>query len=142
MANKQPAAVAVAVPRVDPRFATTAFTLPVELTRSFCKTSSHYPGYQIVENKGIARGLTVRNPNAGKSFVAGFAAMGGGESSVYMEMAEKARATAMERVLASAAALGANAIIGVRYDTQEIMPGMTEVFAYGTAVVVSPSQQP
>ncbi|KAI9338707.1 hypothetical protein DFJ73DRAFT_847568 [Zopfochytrium polystomum] len=115
----------VAVPRVDPRFATTAFTIP---------------GFQIVENKGIARGLTVRNPNAGKSMMAGFAAIGGGESSVYMEMAEKARSTAMERLLASAAALGGNAIIGVRYDTQEIMPGMTEVFAYGTAVVIAPIQ--
>ncbi|KAJ1538948.1 hypothetical protein HK405_013323, partial [Cladochytrium tenue] len=99
-------------------------------------TTNDIPGYDVVQCLGVVRGLTVRNPNAGKQLVAGFASWGGGESAVYMEMAEKARETALLRMLEHAGAIGANAVVGVRYDSQDIMPGMTEVLAYGTAVVV------
>ncbi|KAJ3109428.1 hypothetical protein HDU97_006673 [Phlyctochytrium planicorne] len=93
---------------------------------AFAVTTFSVPGHKIMQSLGVVRGLTVRNPN-----------LGGGESSVYMEMAEKARETAMVRLLEHAAAKGGNAVIGIRYDTQEVMPGMTEVLAYGTAVVVA-----
>ncbi|KAF9932862.1 hypothetical protein FBU30_007193 [Linnemannia zychae] len=98
---------------VDRRFTTTAFT---------------YPGYHIAANHGVVRGLTVRNPNVGKQFVGGLAALTGGESSTYIEMAEKARERAFLRMLEHAAAAGGNGT-------------MTEVMAYGTAVTLVPLQQ-
>ncbi|KAJ3069873.1 hypothetical protein HDU98_007065 [Podochytrium sp. JEL0797] len=104
----------------------------------YCSTTNSIPGFQIVQSIGIVRGITVRTPNAGKQMFAGFAAIGGGESSVFMEMAEKARETALQRLLEHAGGKGANAVIAVRYDTNEIMQGMTEVLAYGTAVVIAP----
>ncbi|KAG9064129.1 hypothetical protein KI688_003315 [Linnemannia hyalina] len=94
---------------VDRRFTTTAFT---------------YPGYHIAASHGVVRGLTVRNPNVGKAFVGSFAALAGGESSTYIEMAEKARERAFLRMLEHAAAAGGN------------------VMAYGTAVTLVPLQQP
>ncbi|KAF9907280.1 hypothetical protein EC991_011181 [Linnemannia zychae] len=97
---------------VDRRFTTTAFT---------------YPGYHIAASHGVVRGLTVRNPNVGKAFVGSFAALAGGESSTYIEMAEKARERAFLRLLEHAAAAGGNGI-------------MTEVMAYGTAVTLVPLQ--
>ncbi|KAI8609803.1 hypothetical protein BC830DRAFT_1085220 [Chytriomyces sp. MP71] len=114
---------------------------------SFASTVHFVPGYDVIRSLGVVRGLTVRNPNVGKAMFAGFASMGGGESSVFMETAEKAREAAMQRLLEHAGAMGAetgsagaNAIIGIRYDTQEVMEGMTECLAYGTAVVIQPSQ--
>ncbi|KAJ3312081.1 hypothetical protein HDU76_002969 [Blyttiomyces sp. JEL0837] len=101
----------------------------IESIVQFATTAFEIPGFRIVQSLGIVRGLTVRNPNAGKALFAGFAAMGGGESSVYMEMAEKARETAMVRMLEHGAQKGGNAVIGVNYDTQEIMEGMAEVLA-------------
>ncbi|KAH7049919.1 putative heavy-metal-binding-domain-containing protein [Linnemannia elongata] len=112
---------------VDRRFTTTAFT---------------YPGYHIAASHGVVRGLTVRNPNVGKAFVGSFAALAGGESSTYIEMAEKARERAFLRMLEHAAAAGGNAVIGVNFTGQEIIQGMTEVMAYGTAVTLVPLQQP
>ncbi|KAF9424636.1 hypothetical protein BGZ76_003493 [Entomortierella beljakovae] len=101
--------------------------------RRFSTTAFEYPGYQIAQTHGVVRGITVRNPNAGKAFIAGFASIGGGESSTYIEMAEKARERAFLRMLEHAAAAGGNAVIGVQ---------MTEVMAYGTAVTLVPIQQP
>ncbi|KAG0375184.1 hypothetical protein BGX24_009436 [Mortierella sp. AD032] len=115
---------------VDRRFTTTAFT---------------YPGYHIAASHGVVRGLTVRNPNVGKAFVGSFAALAGGESSTYIEMAEKARERAFLRLLEHAAAAGGNAVIGINFTGQEIIQGgqiMTEVMAYGTAVTLVPLQQP
>ncbi|KAJ3129507.1 hypothetical protein HK100_008586 [Physocladia obscura] len=105
---------------------------------AYTSTMNSIPGFQIIQNIGIVRGLTVRTPNVGKAIFAGYAALGGGESSVYMEMAEKARETAFQRMLEHAGAKGANGVIGVRYDAQEVMQGMTEVLAYGTAVIIAP----
>ncbi|KAF9105826.1 hypothetical protein BGX29_011328 [Mortierella sp. GBA35] len=91
---------------VDRRFTTTAFT---------------YPGYHIAASHGVVRGLTVRNPNVGKAFVGSFAALAGGESSTYIEMAEKARERAFLRMLEHAAAAGGNAVIGISFTGQEII---------------------
>ncbi|KAI7815883.1 hypothetical protein BC939DRAFT_482504 [Gamsiella multidivaricata] len=78
---------------VDRRFSTTAFTIP---------------GYTITQNLGVVRGLTVRTPNVGKAIFGAFASLGGGESTTYIEMAEKARETAFIRLLEHAAAVGGN----------------------------------
>ncbi|KAF9364158.1 hypothetical protein BGX34_002373 [Mortierella sp. NVP85] len=101
-------AYAQPVRSVDPRFSTTAFEIP---------------GYFVAQAHGVVRGITVRNPNAGKAIIAGFAAIGGGESSTYIEMAEKARERAFARMLEHAAAAGGNAVIGVQYTGQDIMEG-------------------
>ncbi|KAF9334968.1 hypothetical protein BG006_001128 [Podila minutissima] len=85
--------------------------------------------------------LTVRTPNVGKAVFGAFASLGGGESATYIEMAEKARETAFVRLLEHAAAAGGNGVIGVRYTGQEVLEGMTEVMAYGTAVTLAPTQQ-
>ncbi|KAF9919750.1 hypothetical protein FBU30_010594 [Linnemannia zychae] len=112
---------------VDRRFSTTAFSMP---------------GYTISQNHGVVRGLTVRTPNVGKAVFGAFASLGGGESSTYIEMAEKARETAFIRLLEHAAAVGGNAVIGVQFTGQEITEGMTEVMCYGTAVTLVPAQGP
>ncbi|KAF9537773.1 hypothetical protein EC957_007684 [Mortierella hygrophila] len=107
---------------VDRRFTTTAFEIP---------------GYFVAQAHGVVRGITVRNPNAGKAFVGAWASLAGGESSTYIEMAEKARERAFLRMLEHAAAAGGNAVIGVEFTGQEII----QVMAYGTAVTLVPLQQ-
>ncbi|KAF9339209.1 hypothetical protein BGZ91_006709 [Linnemannia elongata] len=115
--------------------------------RRFTTTAFEFPGYFIAQAHGVVRGITVRNPNAGKAFVGAFASLAGGESSTYIEMAEKARERAFLRMLEHAAAAGGNAVIGVEFTGQEIIQdygafqGMTEVMAYGTAVTLVPLQQ-
>ncbi|KAF9103367.1 hypothetical protein BGX27_010613 [Mortierella sp. AM989] len=96
--------------------------------------------YVISQSHGVVRGLTVRTPNVGKAVFGAFASLGGGESSTYIEMAEKARETAFIRLLEHAAAVGGNAVIGVQYTGQEVTEGMTEVMAYGTSVTLVPQQ--
>ncbi|KAF9901727.1 hypothetical protein EC991_005766 [Linnemannia zychae] len=98
--------------------------------RRFTTTAFEFPGYFIAQAHGVVRGITVRNPNAGKAFVGAFASLAGGESSTYIEMAEKARERAFLRMLEHAAAAGGNGTVL-----------MTEVMAYGTAVTLVPLQQ-
>ncbi|KAG0010315.1 hypothetical protein BGZ80_001596 [Entomortierella chlamydospora] len=99
-----------------------AYAQPVRsVDRRFSTTAFEYPGYYIAQTHGVVRGITVRNPNAGKAIIAGFASIGGGESSTYIEMAEKARERAFLRMLEHAAAAGGNAVIGVQFTGQEIM---------------------
>ncbi|KAG0272119.1 hypothetical protein BGZ95_012150 [Linnemannia exigua] len=101
--------------------------------RRFTTTAFEFPGYFIAQAHGVVRGITVRNPNAGKAFVGAFASLAGGESSTYIEMAEKARERAFLRMLEHAAAAGGNG------NDDDL--GMTEVMAYGTAVTLVPLQQ-
>ncbi|KAF9927107.1 hypothetical protein FBU30_003495 [Linnemannia zychae] len=103
--------------------------------RRFTTTAFEFPGYFIAQNHGVVRGITVRNPNVGKAFVGAFASLGGGESSTYIEMAEKARERAFLRMLEHAAAAGGNGV--KKLASLE----MTEVMAYGTAVTLVPLQQ-
>ncbi|GJJ77151.1 hypothetical protein EMPS_09510 [Entomortierella parvispora] len=91
--------------------------------RRFTTTAFEFPGYFIAQAHGVVRGITVRNPNAGKQIIAGFSAFTGGESSTYIEMAEKARERAFLRLLEHAAAAGGNAVIGLQFTGQEIMEG-------------------
>jgi uncharacterized protein YbjQ (UPF0145 family) len=93
------------------------------------------PGYKVTKNLGIVRGITVRSRNAVANIGASFQALFGGNITIYTDLCEKAREEAYELMLQHANAMGANAIISFRYDANEIMAGITEVLAYGTAVV-------
>lgn len=93
-------------------------------------------GYRIAETKGIVRGIVVRSRSIVGSIGAGIQTLFGGNITLYEELCERAREQAYERLVAHAAETGANAIIGMRYDATEIGEGITEVLAYGTAVVV------
>ncbi len=91
------------------------------------------PGKQIVP-LGLVKGATVQTKHFGKDFLAGFKNLVGGEIMSYTEMLNEARQIATDRMVADAKALGADAVVGVRYASSEVMQGAAEVFAYGTAV--------
>ena len=99
-------------------------------------TTNDAPGYRVVKTLGLARGITVRSRNAISDMVGGLQSMLGGRVGAYVKLAEASRAEAYEELVAHARAMGANAVIAMRYEANEIMEGVTEVLAYGTAVVV------
>ena len=93
-------------------------------------------GFRITKNLGIVRGITVRSRSVLGNIGAGFQALVGGNISIYTELCEKARIEGYEIMVRHAEQIGANAIIGMRYDANEVAAGITEVLCYGTAVVV------
>jgi len=93
-------------------------------------------GYRITRNLGVVRGITVRSRSIFGNIAGGLQSLVGGRLSVYVELCEKTREEAFHEMLQHAAERGANAIINMRYDANEILDGITEVLAYGTAVVV------
>lgn len=97
-------------------------------------------GYRIVENVGVVRGVVVRSRSVFGTIGAGFQTLLGGNISLFTELAERTRQQAFNTMLVQAHQSGANAVIGIRYDANEIMKGVTEVLCYGTAVVVEPSR--
>ena len=99
-------------------------------------TSISLEGYQITQNLGIVRGITVRSRSVLGNLAGGFQTLFGGRISIYVELCEKAREEAYQHMLQHAGEMGANAIINMRYDANEVMNGVTEVLAYGTAVLV------
>jgi len=99
-------------------------------------TTNDIPGHRTVRHIGLVRGITVRSRSVIGNFAGGIQSIFGGKLSIYVELAETARKEAYEHLVEHAEAAGANAIIGMRYDANEIMDGITEVLAYGTAVVV------
>jgi uncharacterized protein YbjQ (UPF0145 family) len=99
-------------------------------------TAFELPGCEIVENRGLVRGIVVRSRSIVGNIGASLQTIFGGNISLYSQLCERARADAFQLMLDHAGELGANAVIGVRYDANEIAPGVTEVLAYGTAVVV------
>ena len=99
-------------------------------------TTNDAPGYRVVKTLGLVRGITVRSRNAISDMVGGLQSMLGGRVGAYVKLAEASRAEALEELIAHAQAQGANAVIAMRYEANEIMEGVTEVLAYGTAVVV------
>ena len=101
-------------------------------------TALELPGYRIVHNLGVVRGIIVRSRSVLGTIGAGLQTIVGGNISLFTNLCEQTRAESFERMLQHAAALGANAIISTRYDATELMNGVTEVLAYGTAVVVEP----
>ncbi len=105
----------------DPKLVTTAFTLD---------------GYRIVRTLRVVRGITVRSRSIVGNIGAGIQTLFGGNISILQELCEKTRSEAFIIMAQHAAQIGANAVIGMRYDANDVMAGVTEVLAYGTAVVV------
>ena len=99
-------------------------------------TAFGFEGYRITANRGVVRGIVVRSRSVIGNIGAGIQALFGGNITLYTELCERARQDAFEIMLRHAAEVGGNAIIGMRYDANEVMQGITEVLAYGTAVVV------
>ena len=109
----------------------------------FVTTTLTIEGHRIVEYKGVVRGITVRAPTIIQGIVGGLKNIIGGKIGAYTEMCEQARAQAYELLCSHAAQMGANAIVGMRYDASEVVSkgSATEVLCYGTAVVVVPEEQ-
>lgn len=110
---------------VEPAMVTTAFELE---------------NYRIVKNLGVAKGIVVRSRSIFGSIGASLQTIVGGNISLFTKLCEKTRSDAFDLMLEHAAEMGANAVIGARYDATEIMGGVTEVLAYGTAVLVEPKK--
>ncbi len=102
-------------------------------------TTNDIAGHRIVRHIGVVRGITVRSRNVVSDAIGGVQSMLGGRVGAYVKLAEAGRQEAFEQLVKHARAEGANAILAMRYDATEIMPGVAEVLAYGTAVVVEPA---
>ncbi len=99
-------------------------------------TTNDLPGHKIIRYIGMVRGITVRSRSVIGNFAGGIQSLFGGKLTVYVNLAETARQEALDHLVAHATEQGANAILAMRYDANEIMDGITEVLAYGTAVQV------
>lgn len=104
----------------------------------FVTTTFNIEGYQIVEYKGLVRGIIVRAPTIAQGIVGGLKNIVGGRIGAYTEMCEQARQQAYDAMIKHAESVGANALVGVRYDAAEVVSqgSATEVLCYGTAVVI------
>jgi len=124
--NMQPVPYAVSAPRysVSHQMVTSAFELP---------------NYRVVQNLGVVRGIVVRSRNVFATLGATLQTIVGGNITVWTRLCEETRSEAFDIMIQHATELGANAVIGARYDTTEISAGVTEVLAYGTAVIVEPN---
>ena len=122
----QRAPYAVSPPRysVSHQMVTTAFDLP---------------NYRVVQNLGVVRGIVVRSRNVFATLGATLQTIVGGNITVWTKLCEQTRSDAFEIMIQHATEIGANAVIGARYDTTELSQGVTEVLAYGTAVIVEPA---
>ncbi|GLC89595.1 heavy metal-binding domain-containing protein [Lysinibacillus piscis] len=101
-------------------------------------TAENVPNHKIVATKGVVYGVTVRARGLGRDIVASFRGIIGGEIDEYTEMLEQARAEAMHRMEKHAEELGANAVVMMRFDSGEMGQNMSEIIAYGTAVIIEP----
>jgi uncharacterized protein YbjQ (UPF0145 family) len=99
-------------------------------------TSNQLEGYRVSKHLGVVRGITVRSRSIFGNIAGAFQTLGGGKISIYVELCEKARIEAYEHMIQHANERGANGIINMRYDANEVMNGVTEVLCYGTAVQV------
>ena len=104
----------------------------------FVTTAFELPGYRVKRNLGVVRGIVVRSRSILGTMGAGLQTIVGGNISLFSKLCEQTRSDSFELMLQQAAALGANAVIGARYESTEIMGGVTEVLAYGSAVEVVP----
>jgi uncharacterized protein YbjQ (UPF0145 family) len=104
-------------------------------------TTEEVAGHRIVETKGQVFGLVVRSRGLGGNIMAGLRSIGGGEIKEYTELLEDARRHAVDRMVTNATAMNANAIVRMMFDSSEIGQTMSEIVAYGTAVVIEPERQ-
>lgn len=124
MAQRAPYEVSPRRYSVSHQMATTAFELP---------------NFRVMQTLGVVRGIVVRSRNMFATIGATFQTLVGGNITIWTKMCEETRADAFNIMIQHASEIGANAIVGVRYDTTEISTGVTEVLAYGTAVIVEPT---
>jgi uncharacterized protein YbjQ (UPF0145 family) len=110
-----------------------------ELPHEMTSTTFEITGYHVVQSLGVVRGVTVRSRNVFGTIGGMLQTIRGGNIGAFISLAERARAQAFDTMLHHAHEVGANAVIGVRYDANEMMQGVTEVLCYGTAVVVEPN---
>lgn len=115
---------------------------PMSHTHPLTTTCFELPGYRIVKSFGMVRGIIVRSRSIVGNIGASIQSIFGGNISLYTSLCEQARDDAFRQMLVQAAELGANAVIGVRYDATEIASGITEVLCYGTAVFVEVASAP
>jgi uncharacterized protein YbjQ (UPF0145 family) len=108
------------------------------IDRSMVTTANELHGYRVARSLGVVRGITVRSRSVLGNLAGGVQSIFGGKLSIYVTLAETAREEAYQSLITHAREHGANAVIAMRYDANEIMDGITEVLAYGTAVVVEP----
>ena len=106
------------------------------MQQNMTSTTFEIEGYKIVKNLGVVRGIIVRSRSIIGNIGAAFQALRGGNITLYTQLCELARKESFEMMISHAKELGANAIVGIRYDATEITGGITEVICYGTAVVV------
>ena len=112
---------------------------PVHLFETpYATTAFELPGYRVVRTLGVVRGITVRSRSVIGRIGVGFQAFFGGSITLLVNLCEQARSDAFQIMVAHGSELGGHAIIGMRYDATELMPGITEVLCYGTAVIVEP----
>ena len=99
-------------------------------------TSTSLEGYRVIKQLGLVRGITVRSRSLVGNIAGGFMTIFGGKSAIYTELCERAREEALQLMMKHGQDMGCNAIINMRYDANDVISGLTEVLAYGTAVVV------
>lgn len=104
-----------------------------------CSTTFEFPGYRIDRHVGLCWGLVVRSIGLAKGFTGALRSLKAGEVSQYTDLLDEARRHALDRLIEHAQELGGNAIAGVRFDSSEIGDSLSEILAYGTAVVVTPA---
>jgi uncharacterized protein YbjQ (UPF0145 family) len=109
---------------------------PLALNDAMVTTALELPGFRVARNLGLVRGIVVRSRSVVGNFVGGIQSLFGGNITIYTQLCEQARAETYRDMVLHARQKGANAIVAVRYDATELMPGLTEVLCYGTAVVV------
>jgi uncharacterized protein YbjQ (UPF0145 family) len=110
--------------------------LATRIAHGMTTTTFELDGYRVTKTLGVVRGIIVRSRSILGNIGAGLQTLIGGNITIYTELCEKTRNDAFELMAQHAAELGANAVVGIRYDATEVMQGVTEVLAYGTAVVV------
>jgi uncharacterized protein YbjQ (UPF0145 family) len=110
--------------------------MSVQVDEWMATTAFELPGYKVVRSLGAVRGIVVRSRSIVGTFGAFLQTLFGGNITIYTEMCGKTRSDALDLMLQHAGMLEANAVIGMRYDANEVMQGVTEVLVYGTAVVV------
>ena len=126
MAQRAPYEVSPRQYSVSHQMATTAFELP---------------NFRVMQTLGVVRGIVVRSRNVFATLGAAFQQVVGGNITIWTKMCEETRSDAFDIMIQHASEIGANAIVGVRYDTTEIATGVTEVLCYGTAVIVQPTDE-
>ena len=109
-------------------------------THPFTTTTFEIPGFRVSKTFGVVRGIIVRSRSVVGNVGASIQSLFGGNITIYTELCEQARDDAFRDMITHANQLNANAVIGVRYDATELMPGITEVLCYGTAVLVEPAR--